>query len=128
MKPGILDLGEVPRKIRRAHGDTETNFSPSFFSFPLLIIILPLKKAVFWVVAPFRFCELNRRFGGTYHLHLQGRKIRERGPRWLQPPAHAGSSRADFSTLKMKAIRFSETLVQFTRSTRRHIPEDGHSS
>jgi hypothetical protein len=32
---------------------------------------------------------------------------------------------ADFSTLKMEAIRSSETSVQFTRSTRRHIPEDG---
>jgi hypothetical protein len=30
----------------------------------------------------------------------------------------------DFSTLKMEAIRSSETSV-YTRSTRRHIPEDG---
>jgi hypothetical protein len=36
----------------------------------------------------------------------------------------AGSSFADFSTLKMKAIRSSETSVH-TRFTRRHIPEDG---
>jgi hypothetical protein len=43
----------------------------------------------------------------------------------LQPPAHAGSSLADFSTLKMEAIRSSETSVQSTRSTRRHISEDG---
>jgi hypothetical protein len=42
----------------------------------------------------------------------------------LQPPAHAGSSLADFSTLKMEAIRSSETSVH-TRSTRRHIPEGG---
>jgi hypothetical protein len=42
--------------------------------------------------------------------------------RW--PPDHAGSSRADFSTLKMEAIRFSEKSVQ-TRSTRGHNPEDG---
>jgi hypothetical protein len=48
-------------------------------------------------------------------------------PKWggsLQPPAHAGSSHTDFSTLKMEAIRSSETSVH-TRSTRRHIPEDG---
>jgi hypothetical protein len=43
----------------------------------------------------------------------------------LQPPAHAGSSLADFSTMKMEVIPSSETWVQFTRSTRRHIPEDG---
>jgi hypothetical protein len=44
--------------------------------------------------------------------------------RSLQPPAHAGSSLADFSTLKIEALRSSETSVH-TRSTRRHIPEDG---
>jgi hypothetical protein len=37
--------------------------------------------------------------------------------------SHARSSLADFSTLKMEAIRSSETSVD-TRSTRRHIPED----
>jgi hypothetical protein len=49
-----------------------------------------LKNVVFWDVAP---CSsfMNRRFGGTYRLHLQGRKIRERGTsvsRWLasSPP------------------------------------------
>jgi hypothetical protein len=44
-----------------------------------------LKNAVFWNVAPRRSC-VNRRFGGTYRLHFQGRKIRERGTsvsRWL---------------------------------------------
>jgi hypothetical protein len=38
--------------------------------------------------------------------------------------ASAGSSLADFSTLKMEAIHSSETLVH-TRSTQHHIPEDG---
>jgi hypothetical protein len=41
----------------------------------------------------------------------------------LQPPAHAGSPLADFSTMKMEAIRSSETSVN-ARSTQRHIPED----
>jgi hypothetical protein len=35
------------------------------------------------------------------------------------------SSLADFATLKMEAIRSSETSVQSTTSTRRHTPEDG---
>jgi hypothetical protein len=43
----------------------------------------------------------------------------------LQLPAHAGSLLADFSILKMEAIRSSETSVQSTISTRRHTPEDG---
>jgi hypothetical protein len=37
-----------------------------------------MKNAVFWDVALCRSC-VNRRFGGTYRLHLQDRKIRERG-------------------------------------------------
>jgi hypothetical protein len=69
-----------------------------------------VKNDVFWDVAPCRSC-VNRCFGEMYRLHLQGRKIHERGTsvsRWL----------------KMEAIRSSETSVH-TRSTRRHIPEDG---
>jgi hypothetical protein len=45
-----------------------------------------LKNAVFWDVVPCISC-VNRRFGGTYRLHLQGRKICECGTslcRWLQ--------------------------------------------
>jgi hypothetical protein len=38
-----------------------------------------MKNSVLRDVAPCRSCEINRRFGGTYRLHLQGRKIRERG-------------------------------------------------
>jgi hypothetical protein len=37
-----------------------------------------MKNAVFWDVAKCRSC-VNRRFGGTYRLHLQGSKIRELG-------------------------------------------------
>jgi hypothetical protein len=55
-----------------------------------------MKNAIFWDVAPCSSC--------VNHLQL---------------PAHA-----DFSTLKMEAIRSSETLVH-TGTTRRHIPEDG---
>jgi hypothetical protein len=103
-----------------------------------------MKNAVFWDVTPCRSC-VSRRFRGTYHLHLQDRKIRKRGTnvsRWLQteppvgrigvfdwwlslqPPAHTGFSLEDYSTLKIEAIYSSETWVH-TRSTRRHIPEDG---
>jgi hypothetical protein len=32
------------------------------------------KKAVFWDVTPCRYC-VNRRRGGTYRLHLQGRRF-----------------------------------------------------
>jgi hypothetical protein len=66
-----------------------------------------MKNAVFWDVAPCR-PGVNRRFGGSSRL----------------PSDHVGSSFVDFSILKMEAIRSSETLVH-TRSTQRHITEDG---
>jgi hypothetical protein len=37
-----------------------------------------MKNVIFWDVALYRSC-VNRRFGGPYRLHLQGRKIPERG-------------------------------------------------
>jgi hypothetical protein len=52
--------------------------------------ILTKKNAVFWDVAQCKSC-VNRRVGGTYRLHLQGRKVSERGTsmsRWLQIAAH----------------------------------------
>jgi hypothetical protein len=51
-----------------------------------VFIAVAMKNAVFWDVEPCRSC-VKRRFGGTYSIHLQGRKIRERGTsvsRWLQ--------------------------------------------
>jgi hypothetical protein len=71
-----------------------------------------VQNAVFWDVEPCRSC-VNRRFGGTYRLHLQGRKIRKLETslsRWLQT--------------EQSAIHSSETSVH-TSSTRPHIPEDG---
>jgi hypothetical protein len=53
-----------------------------------------MKNAVFWDVEPCGSC-VNRRFGGTYRLHLQGRKIRERGTsvsRWQQTQALHGAT------------------------------------
>jgi hypothetical protein len=42
----------------------------------------------------------------------------------LQPPAHAGSYLANYSTLKMEAVGSSDTSAH-TGSTRSHIPDDG---
>jgi hypothetical protein len=77
-----------------------SNFEEFYVRFEVFAAVT-MKNAVFWDVVACRFC-VNRRFGGTYRLNLQGRKIRERGTsvsRWLQS-VH-------------------------TRSTRHHIPEDG---
>jgi hypothetical protein len=67
-----------------------------------------MKNVVLWDVALCR-SFVNRRFGGTYRLHLQGRKIREQGTsvsRWLQieTPADAGSP---LSTTSQKTAFFN---------------------
>jgi hypothetical protein len=60
-----------------------------------------MKNAVFWDVAPCKYF-VNRRFGGTYRLHLQGIRNpramnqREQVALSLQLYAHAGSSLVDF--------------------------------
>jgi hypothetical protein len=85
---------------------------------------MTVKNVVFCDVAPCRCCT-NPRFGEKYRLHLQGRKIRERGTsvsRVVQPPAHVGSWLTDCFSLKIETIPSSETSVR--TSTRRHIPED----
>jgi hypothetical protein len=67
-----------------------------------------LKSTIFWDIAPCNPLSVNRHFGGTYRLHLQGR-----------------TCRTYFFDLKMEAICSSETLVDTQRTTRRYIPEDG---
>jgi hypothetical protein len=46
-----------------------------------------MKIVIFWDIAP---CSpyMNRRFGGTYHFHLQGRKSAERRLRFPLPILH----------------------------------------
>jgi hypothetical protein len=68
-----------------------------------------IKNAVLWDVAPCTYF-VNRRFGETYRVYLQG----IRNPRKILISY----------TLKKEAIRSSETSVKKI-STRRHIPEDG---
>jgi hypothetical protein len=60
-----------------------------------------MKKAVFWDVAP---CSsgVNRRFGGTYRLHLQGRRESIR----LPLTSLTDASRADFLILSLLSWRW----------------------
>jgi hypothetical protein len=67
-------------------GAEEVNQTPSIRYSATLKNEIVMRNTVFWDVAPCRSC-VNRRFGRTYRLHLQGTKIRERGTsvsRWLQ--------------------------------------------
>jgi hypothetical protein len=66
-----------------------------------------MKSTIFWNIRECSPLKFDPRFGGTYRLHLQGKK----------PAAYS-------STLKMEAICSSETSADFKRTTRRYIAED----
>jgi hypothetical protein len=71
-----------------------------------------LKSIIFWDMTPCSALSCIRRFGGTYGLHLQGRRIVQQ------------TSEQAVGSLKMEAIRSSETSGTTQRTTRRHIPGD----
>jgi hypothetical protein len=51
-----------------------------------LFTAVAMKNAVLWDVAPCRYC-INRRFGGTYRLHVQSRKkSTSEEPAWAPHP------------------------------------------
>jgi hypothetical protein len=68
-----------------------------------------MNAAIFWDIAQ---CNpyVNRLFGGTYHLHIQGRKSAEQETRAQQV---------------VRLIPSSETSIHI-RTTQRYIPEDGN--
>jgi hypothetical protein len=49
-------------------------FSNAFDRFDILIAMI-VKSSAFWDIRPCSPLKDNRRFEGTYHLHLQGRRI-----------------------------------------------------
>jgi hypothetical protein len=76
---------------------------------------------MFWDIMPCSLLKVNRHFGRTSHLHLQGRRICQARN---QHKAGSKQSLAYSSTLKVEATWYSEISVDFQRTTRRYIPED----
>jgi hypothetical protein len=86
-----------------------------------------MKSIIFWDVTPCNLLSCKRRFGGTYGLHLQGRRnnFSKNQQAFCLPPAYVlVLPKIIYSTLKMEAICFSERSVATQKITRRHIPED----
>jgi hypothetical protein len=81
---------------------------------------------IFWAITPCSPLKDNRRLGGKYRLHLQGRrKIRVRVQQLCLAPAFTLASGSDYSsTLTMEAKYSSETSIDFQRTTCRYVPED----
>jgi hypothetical protein len=75
---GSLQQKNVSRTCSEQKVETLQNFH-KFVRFELLTAVV-MDAVIFWDIA---LCSpyVNRRFGGTYHLHLQGRKSDERNRR-----------------------------------------------
>jgi hypothetical protein len=78
------------------------------------------KSTNFWDIMPCSPLSVNRRFGGAYRLHLQGRISK-----WCHLLVRWILAELIFPTLKMEAISASETSADTQRTSRRYIPEDG---
>jgi hypothetical protein len=76
-------------------------------------------SSIFWDITPCSQLKVNRRFGGTYRLSLQSRRIcQARNQESLPHVFTLVSCLAYSSTLKMEATCSSETLVDFQLTTR----------
>jgi hypothetical protein len=87
-----------------------------------------MKNFVFWDIMPCSPLKVDRCYGGTSRLHLQGRRISQARNK-LEVGALLASCfklvsfLAYSSTLKVEATFFSETSVEFQHMTLRYIPE-----
>jgi hypothetical protein len=52
---------------------TATLRQPRYLGFEVLTVVV-MKSTIFWDITPVSPLSVNRRFEGTYRLHLQGRK------------------------------------------------------
>jgi hypothetical protein len=84
-----------------------------------VLITLDINIMVFWSMKPCNPLKINRRFGGAFHLHLQGWRISQAGSVQMPVPCLAYSL-----NLEMGAICSSETSVVFQRTIWRYVPED----
>jgi hypothetical protein len=86
-----------------------------------------MKSSIFSDITPRSPLKFNGRFGGTCHLQLQGRRIRQARNQHEALFATCFtlvSYLAYFSILTMEVTYSSETSVDFQRTTRLYIPED----
>jgi hypothetical protein len=98
-----------PRVTRRV----EMSLTMSYACFPnelfsILYKSFTLKNAVFWDMAPCRYC-INRCFGGTYSLHLHDRKKRK-NPRARNQREQVAADLHD--VISQKATFFIVTAVK----------------
>jgi hypothetical protein len=110
----------IPQEHQRRHDfSLENNQKTVAFQIPTAVAV---KSSVFWDIPSCGLVKVNRHFGGTYRLHLQGRRVSQAASKQSLPDA--GFCIAYTSTLKMEAECPCETSVDFHRTTRRYITVD----
>jgi hypothetical protein len=98
-----------------------------------VLITVVMKSSVVWNITLCSPLKVSRCFGGTWRIHLQGRRIgkarnqHEAGSK--ESPLLATcfmlvSCLTDSLMLKMEATCYSETSVDFQLSIKHYIPED----
>jgi hypothetical protein len=96
--------------------------TPKYRNF-LKKLIVTLKSSIFCNIIPCSPLKVNRRFGGTRHLHLQSRRMSQaRNQHETTAPASCWFL-AYYSALNIEMTYSSETSVDFHWTTRRYIPE-----
>jgi hypothetical protein len=96
---------EHPSQVDRYSGRDSRHAQPIYNAGFEVLRAVVMKSTVFCDITPCSPLKVNRRFGGTYLLHLRGFLL------------------FVFLTLKMEAICSPETSVDFQRTARRYIPE-----
>jgi hypothetical protein len=86
-----------------------------------------MKITIFWDIMLCSPLNVNRHFGGTYHLHLQGRRMRRAKNQRESSACHMHSwwflAWLILQTWRL-GWRSSKTSVDTQRTTWRYIPED----
>jgi hypothetical protein len=102
------------KSFRTALGPTQPAIQCVLNQAPKTTTNTCIKSSIFWDITPCSPLSVNRRFGGTYRLHLQGRRIRR-----------ARNQCESRWQAELEAMCSSETSVDFQRTEQRYIPEDG---
>jgi hypothetical protein len=82
-------------------------------------------NSIFWDVTPCSPLKVNRRFGRTYLLHFQDRRLSQGRIYREASRARLVSYVAYSSVLKIEETYPSETSADFQWATRHYIPEVG---
>jgi hypothetical protein len=64
-----------PLRIQGVEFNYIIKYKYNFVAFEEVLTAVVMKSNIFWNITPCSPLKINRSFGGTYHLHLQGRKI-----------------------------------------------------